>query len=320
MAMCCSASVRPASRMTATGNSRAGKWSAARPSSMRSSASLSRSWAWRFIRRRNGAASSMCIRTRMCGCISSSAATGAASRKAWKGRRSRGRARSASSRCCRPRYRCWNGWSRSATIRWRWPAERCQRWKKPGRLASRLAFLFLVQRIDRRCGWDGVLLFGPRAQIDLLAAVRAERAVFVFLFPLHFFGAGRAGHYGHDFTISLKVTERELKRYFVFQRLRFQVAALGGEAHPQHVFVGRDFGDRALRLVERQAQHLVDLALQHLLVAAGDGDHLDRAAGIAQQPQYQGQRVEQGRQRREPVGDVVEAGLGAALLPRVIRW
>jgi len=45
------------------------------------------------------------IRTRMCGCISISAASGAANRKVWKGRRSPGKAKSASRRCCRRRCR-----------------------------------------------------------------------------------------------------------------------------------------------------------------------------------------------------------------------
>src|SRR5476649_245128 len=65
---------------------------------------------------------------------------------------------------------------------------------------------FIPRPADRpACGRDGVLLFGPRAQVDLLAAVRAERAVFVFLFPLHFFGAGRAGHYGHGYLFHQKL-------------------------------------------------------------------------------------------------------------------
>lgn len=58
-----------------------------------------------------------------------------------------------------------------------------------------------------------------------------------------------------------EIAEGQVERHVFFQRLGLAIAVLGGEAYPQHVLVGRDLGDRAKRLVQGQAQHLVDFTL-----------------------------------------------------------
>ena len=57
---------------------------------------------------------------------------------------------------------------------------------------------FIIQWIVERVGGrDRVFLFGPGAQVDLFAAIRAEGAVFVGRGPFDFGGAGRAMTDGH---------------------------------------------------------------------------------------------------------------------------
>ena len=84
-----------------------------------------------------------------------------------------------------------------------------------------------------------ILLFRPRAQINLLAALRAERAKLVRLYPFDFFAAGWAiDHRCHDDERGSEIAEGKLEGHVTFEGLGLHVAALAGEAYPQHVFVG----------------------------------------------------------------------------------
>ncbi len=50
-----------------------------------------------------------------------------------------------------------------------------------------------------------------------------------------------------------EIAERELERNVALERLGLHVAALAGEAYPQHILVGRDLGDRAQCRINRDA-------------------------------------------------------------------
>src|SRR4051812_34912659 len=97
--------------------------------------------------------------------------------------------------------------------------------------ACRLFGNGIVLRFTRGGTRDRVLLFGPGAQVDLLAAFGAEWAELVFGLPFKLGAAGGAGYNGHD-NGSSKITEGELEWYIFFQRLGFAVPALGGKGHP----------------------------------------------------------------------------------------
>ncbi|MBB5200127.1 hypothetical protein HNR39_001962 [Glaciimonas immobilis] len=69
-------------------------------------------------------------------------------------------------------------------------------------------FVVVINIIRRIDGGDGVFLFGPGAQIDLLAAFGAKGAEFVCLGPFDFGPASRTIDYSHMVeNFKLKIAE-----------------------------------------------------------------------------------------------------------------
>jgi hypothetical protein len=178
---------------------------------------------------------------------------------------------------------------------------RCHCTNKKPRIAGLCSlFVRIVFRILGRGARDRVLFLGPGAQVDLLAALGAEGTEFVLPGSIRP-SCRRWGRHRlwHGMVKTQKLHRVSTNGHVVFQRLRFQVAALGREAYPQHVFVGRNLGNRA------GVSSSVSAASGTSCLATSAGNCRRSAIILTGEPESRSRRstrdgVEQRRQRREP--------------------
>ena len=65
---------------------------------------------------------------------------------------------------------------------------------------------FRILILYRQRARNDVFLFGPRAKVNLLAAIGTKRTIFIGIEPFHFFAAGRAINNGsHRFSSNQKL-------------------------------------------------------------------------------------------------------------------